>query len=205
MDKIKASIDIVSHALPLVPFDGWNMQTLGKAAVSAGYKKTDIVRVFSGGAIDAVDAYSRLADGQMLEALSHYHMDNMKIRAKITLAVRLRLELQTPHREAVRRSVAMHSLPFYTHRGLRALYETVDNIWYAIGDTSTDFNFYSKRLTLATVYSSTLLFWLNDNSIGQEATWEFLDRRIADVMRFEKAKHQVKTWFGKFGAKTAGL
>lgn len=197
MDKIKASEEIITHALTLVPFDGWNMQTLGKAAIAAGYKKTDVVRIFSGGTIDAVDAYSRLADKQMLEALSHYHMDNMKIRAKITLAVRLRLELQTEHREAVRRTVAMHSLPLYAHRGLRALYETVDNIWYAIGDTSTDFNFYSKRLTLAAVYSSTLITWLNDNSIGQEATWGFLDRRIADVMQFEKAKHQVKTWFSK--------
>lgn len=197
MDKIKASEEIINHALTLVPFDGWNMQTLGKAAVTSGYKKTDVVRIFSGGAIDAVDAYSRLADKQMLEALSHYHMDNMKIRAKITLAVRLRLELQTAHREAVRRTVAMHSLPLYAHRGLRTLYETVDNIWYAIGDTSTDFNFYSKRLTLAAVYSSTLITWLNDNSIGQEATWGFLDRRIADVMQFEKAKHQVKTWFSK--------
>jgi|CXWL01.1.fsa_nt_gi ubiquinone biosynthesis protein COQ9 len=197
MDKIKARIDIISHALPLVPFDGWNIQTLGKAAIEAGYKKTDVVRVFSGGAIDAVDAYSRMIDEQMLEALSHYHLDNMKIRERITTAIRLRLELQTPHREAVRRAVAMHSLPFYAHRGLRALYETVDNIWFGIGDASTDFNFYSKRLTLAAVYSSTLLVWLDDNSAGQEVTREFLDRRIEDVMKFEKAKHQVKSWFSK--------
>lgn len=195
MDKIKASAEIISHALPLVPFEGWNIQTLSKAAVKAGYKKTDLIRVFSGGAIDAVDAYSRMADNQMLEALSNYHLDNMKIRARITAAVRLRLELQTPHREAIRRAVAMYSLPFYAHRGLRALYETVDNIWYGIGDASTDFNFYSKRLTLAAVYSSTLLVWLDDKSAGQEATWEFLDRRIEDVMKIEKTKYQIKSWF----------
>lgn len=197
MDKIKASISIINHALPLVPFDGWNIHTLGKAAIAAGYKKTDIVRVFSGGAIDAVDAYSRMIDEQMLEALSHYHLDNMKIRARITTAIRLRLELQTPHREATRRAIAMHSLPFYIHRGLRALYETVDNIWYAVGDNSTDFNFYSKRLTLAAVYSATLLIWLDDHSAGHEATWAFLDRRIEDVMKIEKTKHQIKSWFDK--------
>ncbi len=197
MDKDKARADIIKHALPLVPFDGWNIQTLGKAAVAAGYKKSDVVRVFSGGAIDAVDSYSRLADQQMLDALSTYHLDNMKIRERITKAVRLRIELQTENREAIRRSVAMHSLPFYAHRGLRALYQTVDNIWYAIGDNSTDFNFYSKRLTLAAVYSSTLLMWLDDNSPAQQATWEFLDRRIEDVMKFEKVKHQVKSWIKK--------
>jgi ubiquinone biosynthesis protein COQ9 len=197
MDKVKASTEIISHALPLIPFDGWNIQTLGKAAIKAGYKKTDVVRVFSGGAIEAVDAYSRMADNQMLEALSHYHLDNMKIRTRIATAVRLRLELQTPNREAIRRAVAMHSLPFYAHRGLRALYETVDNIWYGIDDSSTDFNFYSKRLTLAAVYSSTLLVWLDDDSIGQEYSWTFLDRRIENVMKIEKTKHQVRSWFKK--------
>lgn len=200
MDKIKTSTEIIAQALPLVPFDGWNISTLGKAAIAAGYKKTDVVRVFSGGAIDAVDAYSRLADEQMLEALANYHLDNMKIRERIATAVRLRLELQTVHREAIKRAVAIHSLPFYAHRGLRTLYETVDNIWFGIGDTSTDFNFYSKRLTLAAVYSSTLRIWLDDNSAGQEATWKFLDRRIEDVMNIEKAKHKVKSWFNKVSA-----
>lgn len=197
MDKAKASFDIITGALPLVPFDGWTMKTLGQAALAGGYKKTDIVRVFSGGAIDAVDAYSKLCDRQMVEALANYHLDNMKIRQRITSAVRLRLELQSRNREAVRRAVAMHSLPLYAHRGLRALYETVDNIWYAIGDNSTDFNFYSKRLTLAAVYSSTLRMWLDDNSPGYEATWQFLDRRIEDVMKFEKAKQQLRGWFSK--------
>lgn len=193
MDKDKARADIIKHALPIVPFDGWNIQTLGKAAVAAGYKKTDVVRVFSGGAIDAADEYSRLADQQMLDALASYHLDNMKIRERITKAVRLRIELQAENREAIRRTVAIHSLPFYAHRGLRALYETVDNIWYAIGDNSTDFNFYSKRLTLAAVYSSTLLMWLDDHSPAQQATWEFLDRRIEDVMKIEKLKQHVKS------------
>jgi ubiquinone biosynthesis protein COQ9 len=197
MDKEKASLDIITSALPLVPFDGWNIKTLGQAALAAGYKKTDVVRVFSGGAIDAVDAYSRLCDRQMVDALSHYHLDDMKIRQRITNAVRLRLELQNHNREAVRRAAAMHSLPIYAHRGLRALYETVDNIWYAIGDNSTDFNFYSKRLTLAAVYGATLRMWLDDNSPGHEATWQFLDRRIEDVMKIEKAKHQLKGWFSK--------
>lgn len=199
MDKEKVRKEIISHALPLVPFDGWNQQVLGKAAIAAGYKKTDAVRVFSGGAIDAVDYYSRMIDAQMLEELSHYHLESMKIRERIKTAIRLRLELQTPHREVARRTIAMHSLPFYAHRGLKALYETVDNIWYGIGDTSTDFNFYSKRLTLAGVYSATLLFWLNDQSAGHTATWEFLDRRIDDVMKIEKAKFQIKSWINKKG------
>jgi ubiquinone biosynthesis protein COQ9 len=194
MDKKKVAEEIIEHALPLVPFEGWTQITLGKAALAAGYKKTDVVRVFPAGAIEAVDAYARMIDRQMLAELTHYNFDTMKIRERIAAAVRLRLELQTSNREAVRKVVAMHNMPFYAHRGLRALYETVDNIWYAIGDTSTDFNFYTKRLMLAAVYSSTLLFWLNDHSMGFGATWEFLNRRIENVMQLEKVKKQMRGW-----------
>lgn len=201
MDKQKAAWDIISHALPMVGFDGWTQITLGKAAVSAGYKKTDAIRVFPDGAIQAANTYCKIRDAQMLEAISHYHLDNMKIRERIKTAIRLHLELQTQNREAVRKTLALHSLPFYAHHGLKALYNTVDNIWYAVGDTSTDFNFYSKRMTLAAVYSATLLIWLDDKSAGHDATWQFLDRRIEDVMKFEKAKHQIKSWLGQLSSK----
>lgn len=194
MDKQKAAEEIIEKALAHVPFDGWTMPVLAKAAVEAGYKKTDVVRVFPGGAIEAVDEYCRITDRKMLEGIASYNLETMKIRERIVTAIRLRLELQAANREAVRKVVAMHNMPFYAHRGLRALYETVDNIWYAIGDTSTDFNFYTKRLTLAAVYSSTLIVWLNDSSAGFASTWEFLDRRIEDVMRFEKLKKTVKSW-----------
>jgi ubiquinone biosynthesis protein COQ9 len=198
MDKQQAAKDIIAQALPMVPFDGWTQHTISAAAVAAGYKKTDAIRVFPGGAADAADIYLTLSDQQMSEAMSHYHLEGMKIRERIFTAVRLRLELQNPHREAMRKTVALHMQPFYAHRGLRALYNTVDAIWYAAGDTSTDFNFYTKRATLAAVYYSTLLVWLDDHSAGQEHSWEFLRNRIENVMQIEKAKHQLKSWFKKF-------
>jgi len=121
---------------------------------------------------------------------------NLKIRDRIKSAVRIRLERHAGEREAARRALALLSLPFNTPLALRLLYKTVDAMWYAAGDTSTDFNFYTKRATLAGVYSSTLLYWLADRSPGSEATWGFLDRRIDDVMKIEKLKSQVKSWTG---------
>lgn len=192
MDKSQAAADIIAHALPLVPFEGWNAPMLGKAAALAGYKKTDAIRVFPGGAIDAVEHFLAATDTAMLEALSHYPLDTMKIRERIAAAIRLRLEFLAPHREAVRRTLALLTLPIYAHRALKSLYRTVDTLWYAAGDTSTDFNFYTKRLTLAAVYSSTLLYWLDDKSPAYENTWAFLHRRIEDVMKIEKVKHQMR-------------
>jgi ubiquinone biosynthesis protein COQ9 len=195
MDKQQAALDMLAQILPLVPFEGWNQQVLHKAAVAAGYKKTDAIRVFPGGAMDAVNAFMQSLDKQMLDGLQGYHLDTMKIRERIALAVRLRLEAGEPNREALRRAVALQAMPFHCGQGLRNLYRTVDAIWYAIGDTSSDFNFYTNRLLLAGVYSSTLLFWLDDDSIGHEATAAFMARRIEDVMKIEKAKYQIKNWF----------
>ncbi len=200
MDKHKAAADIIAQALPLVPFEGWNQQTLKKASEAAGYRKTDAIRVFPGGAIQAVDAYLALSDAVMLEGLAGYHLDTMKIRERIATAIRLKLAAMDPHREAVRKAIALQAMPFYCTHAVKSLYATVDAMWHGIGDTSTDFNFYTKRLTLAAVFSSTLLFWLDDKSPGHTLTSEFLDRRIEEVMQFEKLKAKVKQGFAaKFG------
>lgn len=195
MNKEKAVTDILSHALKLVPFEGWNQPMLNRAAIAAGYKKIDVIRVFPGGAIDAVECFLQHADEMMLESLKNYHFDTMKIRERIATAVRVKLIALEPHREALRKALAVQALPFFCHRALRSLYRTVDTIWYGAGDNSTDFNFYTKRLLLAGVYSSTLIYWLDDKSMGKENTWAFLDRRIENVMKIEKAKQRFKQWF----------
>ena len=192
MDKAQAARDIITATLPHVPFDGWTMRALARGAEDAGYKKTDVIRVFPGGAGEAVDRFFTLGDQAMGEALAHYSLATMKIRARITLAVKLRIEQHSAHKEAVRRAVALHALPFHLHRGLCSLYRTVDAVWFAIGDSSTDFNFYTKRATLAAVYSATLLFWLNDASAESQNTWDYLDRRIENVMQFERLKQKFR-------------
>lgn len=191
MNKQQAAADIIAAALPIVPFEGWTMAALMQAAEKAGYKKTDALRVFPGGAIDAADVFSRLSDEQMLKDLQIYSLDTMKIRERIAAAVRIRINVHAPHREALRKAMALHAMPFYAARGLRCLYDTVDAIWRACGDTATDFNFYTKRLTLAGVYASTLLYWLDDKSARHTDSWAFLGRRIEDVMKIEKIKGKL--------------
>jgi ubiquinone biosynthesis protein COQ9 len=191
MDKQKAIADIIAAALPIVPFEGWSMSTLRQAAWDAGYQESDVVRVFPGGAIDAVDAFSALGDAAFVEAFATQPLGEMKYRERVATAVRLRLSINAPYREAVRKAVATHAMPFYALRGLRALYNTIDTLWREVGDTSTDTSFYTKRLSLAGVYSSTLLFWLDDKSPQHEASWAFLERRIDNVMQLGKLKRNL--------------
>lgn len=182
---------LIRAALPNVPFDGWSAKTLKSAAASAGLGEGAAVRFFPGGAKDAVAHFQDLADRLMLEDLAAVDLTALKIRARVTLAVRTRLERWTPYREAVRRALALSPLPQFAGGSLRGWYKTVDAIWRVCGDRSTDFNFYTKRGLLAGVYASTLLFWLDDRSENCAATWAFLDRRIAEVMQFPQVKARV--------------
>jgi ubiquinone biosynthesis protein COQ9 len=115
----------------------------------------------------------------------------MKVRERVTFAVRTRIEVIAQHKEAARRGAALFALPQHALDGASCVYRTCDMIWRAIGDTSTDFNFYTKRGLLSGVVTSTMLFWFGDSSEDFEETWKFLDRRIADVMQIEKVKAAV--------------
>ena len=181
-------------------FEGWSRAALSAASRRLELPAGEADRLFPGGPVQILTFVSERADAATVEDMEKEGVANLKIRDRIKSAVRIRLERHTGDREAARRALALLSLPFNAGLALKLLYRTVDAMWYAAGDTSTDFNFYTKRATLAGVYSSTLLYWLNDRSAGAEATWAFLDRRIDDVMKVEKLKAQVRSWTG---AKTA--
>jgi len=176
-------------------FTGWSAVAFRAAAQQIG-AGPDAERLFPGGPVDVLAYLSERADQRTVAALEAAGAEGLKIRERIKTAVRLRIEQTVGGKESVRRGLALLALPFNGPLALRLLYRTVDAIWYAAGDTSTDFNFYTKRATLAGVFSSTLLYWLNDRSEGNESTWSFLDRRIDDVMRFEKWKAEVSSWTG---------
>ena len=175
-----------------VPFDGWSTIAMTKAARDLKMDEGESTILFPGGVRDVLTAYANRADQAMLAALDKVDMEALRIRERIATAVKARIEAVDDTREAERRALGYVALPFNGRQGLDSVLRTVDLMWRAAGDTSTDFNFYSKRLLLAGVYSSTVLYWLNDNSDGYEASWAFLDRRIDDVMQIEKAKAQVR-------------
>lgn len=183
---------ILDAALMHVVFDGWSEATLSAAIADTGADPGEAQALFPRGAVDLALAFHRRGDDAMVAALTPEALAGMKIREKITHAIRIRLELMELDKEAVRRGTTLFALPIHAADGARALWETADKIWTAIGDESDDFNWYTKRMTLSGVYSSVVLYWLGDHSEGHEATWAFLDRRIADVMQVEKVKAQIR-------------
>lgn len=183
--------DLLIAALAHVPFDGWTATALSRGARDLRIDPGMAKLAFPGGAIDAIGHFARWADSRMLSELERRGIAQMKIRDKITTAIRVRLELLTPHREAVGRALAVLALPQNAGRAGRSLWRTADAMWRAAGDTATDYNHYTKRAILSGVYSATLTAWLGDGSADLSRTWAFLDRRIAGVMQFEKTKAQL--------------
>jgi ubiquinone biosynthesis protein COQ9 len=189
---------VLDAVLAQAPFDGWSRAAIDSAVRAGAITRDEARLAFPGGVIDMIAWHSLRADRQLVEEMERRGVASMKVRERVTLGVRIRLEQNAQHREAIRRALAMLAMPFNGLLASKLLYRTVDAIWYAAGDTATDFNFYTKRALLAGVYSSTVLFWLNDRSENFTATWEFLDRRIEDVMRIEKLKSRVR----QFGTRT---
>ncbi len=180
--------EVLQAVLPLVPFSGWSEQTLLEATRAAGLTPLDCHRLFPGGMPDVITYFGEVADREMLDAFATKVPEIQKIRDKVAVCIECRLDYHTSHKEAVRRLLAWYALPPNVLAGSRRLWQTADVIWRACGDTATDFNHYTKRVLLSAVYSSTLPFWLEDDSENWDETRAFIRRRIDDVMQIPKAK-----------------
>jgi ubiquinone biosynthesis protein COQ9 len=191
---------VLAAALPHAAFDGFTDSVLQKAGEEAGLDKITLTRLFEGAPISLVEFYSTWADGEMEKNLAETDLQAMKIRERIATAVKARLAVLAPNKEAARRAAALLSLPMHAALGAKLVYRTVDAMWRAAGDTSTDFNFYTKRGILAGVYASTAMRWFNDAGEDEKATDEFLAARIENVMQFEKFKAKAKEALSNFPA-----
>ena len=182
---------LVDAALQHVPFDGWSPASFEAAIADAGVDRTVARATFPRGAVDLALAFHRRGDAQMARRLLAEDLDELRFRDRVARAVEVRLEVVAEHKEAVRRGTTLFALPMYAADGAKAIWGTADAIWTALGDPSDDINWYTKRATLSAVYSSTVLYWLGDQSEDHTATRAFIDRRIEGVMQFEKVKKAV--------------
>jgi len=192
--------EILQKLLEQSPFLGWTELNLQNVSRELGYTARITVRAFPNGLRDVINAHADLIDKRMLEATKSITLSELSIRKKISTLILLRMDAMSSHRDAISRLIPLLSTPQYLPTGTRILYRTVDIMWTTAGDTSTDFNYYSKRSLLAGVYCSTLLFWLTDSSKNYMETREFLGRRIANVMSLQKLKPKIRSYLPTLGA-----
>ena len=190
--RIDVRRTILNKALLSAPFDGWSQKTLESAISNSGIEAGIVTDAFPGGIKELLNFFMAEADRQMIEEATAQGLDEGPISKRISGIIRIRLEQLTPHREAIRRALAFQLLPGQGPNAAVSLWRTVDAIWYMAGDSSTDFNYYTKRALLAAIYSATVLRWLEDESENCIDTWTFLERRIASTMRIQKFKGRLQ-------------
>lgn len=184
---------ILSHTLRHVPFDGWTSKSLRQAVADAGLPRGAEELYFPSGALGVIRFWAEQCDAQAEAHLASLELSTLRIRDKVTQGVLARLEAIGSDEEAARRALSRLSLPDAMGQGPARLWASADTIWRAIGDTSTDGNYYSKRAILSGVIGTSMLSWLSDDTPDKSKAKAFLDARIENVMQFEKAKWSLKS------------
>ena len=182
---------LLDAALAHVAFDGWSDETFAAGAEDAGLSLADARGLAPRGALDLAMAYHRRGDREMVTRMENVDLSGMRYSERVAAALKFRIDVMTD-REAVRRATTLFALPMHAADGAKLVWETADHIWTALGDTSEDGNWYTKRATLSAVWGSVVLYWLGDDSPDYGKTSDFIDRRIENVMQIETLKGRMQ-------------
>lgn len=169
-------------------FDGWSELAVRNAAEQAGVNPDVAALAYPGGAMDMIAAWIASVDEAMAAAFPPERIAGLKVRERITELVRFRLDTMAPNEESLRRALAIMAMPHNAPRALSLGWASADRMWRLAGDTATDYNHYTKRAMLGSIYAATLAVFVGDESEGKAETRAFLDRRIDGVMTFERTK-----------------
>jgi ubiquinone biosynthesis protein COQ9 len=187
----------IAAMLAHVPFDGWTFRALRMALADIGVPTDEAELLFPGGAADMIDAFCDWADRGMQTEAAALDLAARRVHERVRTVIALRLARNRPHKEAIRRALALLALPSHVRLAAACTARTVDAIWHAAGDRSADFSWYTKRAILTAVYGATLLYWLRDSSEDDAATLAFLDRRLAGVGRIGRLRHRAEQAFAR--------
>lgn len=195
MSALLSREEALALMLPLVPAEGWSLETLRRALVAAGGKAIDAEILFPGGTLELIEAFFAQANAAVEAGAAAMDLPGMRLSERIRALVALRLRLLHPHKAAVRRALGV--LARHPATAARSTAATVDLLWHLAGDMSADFAWYTKRATLAAVYSATLLYWLRDASDDDGPTLDFLDRRLAGTRNIGKLRQRITDAFAR--------
>ncbi len=194
-ERLRERDAAIEAMLPNVPFEGWTTRALRAGLLTAGMPEDETTLLFPGGAVDMIAVFCDLADRQMVEAAAL--LTETKLTARVRAVIAMRLAMNRPHKEAIRRALSVLALPGNARAAAAITARTVDAIWYAAGDRSADFSWYTKRAILTAIYGATLLFWLHDVSEDDGDTRAFIDRRLSGVGRLTQARIRATAFLGR--------
>ena len=191
MERSEARDRAVRAMLPIAAEDGWNWSTL-RAGLAAASEAPELAEShFPDGPAGAAAAWADLADREMEAAAAAGDMAGLRTPGRVRRAVELRLAAAAPHKRALRRAVSLLALPWNAGLALETTARTANAIWYAAGDSSADFSWYTRRASLGAIYAATLAYWLRDDDPDTTDAMAFFDRRLADLARLQRRRRRA--------------
>jgi ubiquinone biosynthesis protein COQ9 len=197
---------ILTKFLKEAAFEGWNKKNLLKSTQACGFSPNYALVLFPGGIAELTENFSNILNEKMTEEfLSQEQNNHLPVGQKIAKLIELKFKLYAPHHQAIQSLLQYNMLPQNFLSAQKLLWQTCDQIWYLAGDRSTDHNYYTKRSILAGIYSSSLLYWLSDESKDYLDTKDFIKRKIANVLQFGKWKRSILNRINSFCSHTNSL
>ena len=192
---------VLEAALPRAGAAGWSWVLVIRSGAEIGLSEGETRLLLPRGPADLAALMSRHVDETALETLSAVDASALKIRERIAQAVGAWLDAACAEQAAARRWTGWLALPTNLALAARLAWASADTLWRWAGDTATDENHYSKRAILSAILTSATAVRL---SSGAEAARDYVDRRIGDVMSFEKWKAKTPLRPSKAAAAVAG-
>lgn len=199
MDKLHTQkTELFESLLPFIAQKGWHIDAINQWAFESTHDKALLQLHFPEGISDLINFLNEKLNHDLINALEKIDLSQMKIPVKIKTALMKRFELMHPYKDILYQEQQCFKNPLHLSQALKNIYKTVDVIWFAIGDQTTDFNFYTKRLTLSAIYTSSFCYWLKDESQDIINTSMFIDRRLESLKIIPNIKKRIKTLFSSF-------
>jgi ubiquinone biosynthesis protein COQ9 len=196
MQDLDVKDKIILATLPNVIFDGWTDAALKAGAEEAGYEESMAIRAFPYGVGEALEHFADYINREMSAKMAEQDLDALGVGQRLELAMKIRLELESPYKEAVRKAMSFYAMPQNVAQAMKVLWAAVDEMWWACKDSSVDFNYYTKRASLGAVYSATMVYWLSDESEDSSETLAFYRNRLIDVIKAVKMRKKLFSSIG---------
>ncbi|KAI7868359.1 COQ9-domain-containing protein [Spinellus fusiger] len=185
---------LLKATLPHVKEHGWSLQSMQLGAASLNYPSV-AHGVFPKGGASLVDAFLKECRQQFIvsaeERKNTGQLEGYTVNEKVKMLTMMRLALLKPYAQQWPEALSIMALPSNVGMSLGHLAELVDDIYFYAGDKSPDMGWYTKRASLAAIYSATELFMTQDMTPNHAETFRFLNRRLDDVAWVDASTRQL--------------
>ena len=159
-NSYKQKISILENAKKHIAKDGWSKDIL-KKLINNEVNSSDLTYLFPNGYMDLLDLSLAELNLSLEKKIKKINIINFSISKRMKKILLLRLEIINDEKIFFKKTFNHLLLPQNNKNMKKNLYNSVDNMWYLAGDNSTDFSFYTKRMTLAAIYINALFILFN--------------------------------------------